>query len=598
MPFYELYRPSLGLSTLKAQLINNGIDCKIIYPYFKFADKCGFNIYDTVSKELPFHLLIGDAIFKKSLYGEINSDLSKEYLKQLSSVDVTLPDTVLNLSSKACDFIEELSNGKVFSEYSIIGFTSSFHQNVASLSLAKKLKKKYPEKIIIMGGANCEGIMGLTLHRNFDFLDYVFTGESEIALIDFVNKLKSGIKPGYNNEIPGVVYRHEGRSVLNCSCTTLSNLDNLPIPDYEDYFDSYEKSQSKGFFSTEILFETSRGCWWGSKAQCLFCGLNGCKMEYRSKSPDRALREIESLSEKYNCFSFQAADNVIDFSYFNNLIPSLANSESDITFFYETRSSLTKKQIQILAKAGFLYLQPGIEGLSDGMLKLMRKGVSVITNIQCLRLMEEYGISPLWNIILGFPNDKLEFYEETLENMKLISHLTPPTGFSMMRLDRHSPYFCNPEKYGIENIQPFKSYYDVYNLEENEIFNLAYSFEFDYKSSIDYSNVLEPIKNFLDHWQTNSDKLRLEYEFIDNSFIITDTRFEEANTYTLKPLEAHTYLCCDESKTAKQVSDYLSGKLKREVNIELIKSFLDTLVENKLMYKAQEKYLSLAVKKI
>ena len=41
-----------------------------------------------------------------------------------------------------------------------------------------------------------------------------------------------------------------------------------------------------------LFFETSRGCWWGQIHHCLFCGLNGDTIAYRSKSPGRAVEEL------------------------------------------------------------------------------------------------------------------------------------------------------------------------------------------------------------------------------------------------------------------------------------------------------------------
>src|SRR3954465_271775 len=42
-----------------------------------------------------------------------------------------------------------------------------------------------------------------------------------------------------------------------------------------------------------MLIETARGCWWGAKNHCTFCGLNGETMGFRAKSADRVMTEIE-----------------------------------------------------------------------------------------------------------------------------------------------------------------------------------------------------------------------------------------------------------------------------------------------------------------
>ena len=44
----------------------------------------------------------------------------------------------------------------------------------------------------------------------------------------------------------------------------------------------------------QIPLETSRGCWWGMKHHCIFCGLNGKQMAFQDKSPDRVAQWFET----------------------------------------------------------------------------------------------------------------------------------------------------------------------------------------------------------------------------------------------------------------------------------------------------------------
>jgi radical SAM superfamily enzyme YgiQ (UPF0313 family) len=41
--------------------------------------------------------------------------------------------------------------------------------------------------------------------------------------------------------------------------------------------------------------ETARGCWWGAKHHCTFCGLNQNDMAFRAKSPQCAMDELVHL---------------------------------------------------------------------------------------------------------------------------------------------------------------------------------------------------------------------------------------------------------------------------------------------------------------
>src|SRR5262249_21369393 len=152
-------------------------------------------------------------------------------------------------------------------------------------------------------------------------------------------------------------------------------MDRVPAPNYDDYFAelstcSFGPAVRAGMF---LSFETSRGCWWGEVSHCTFCGLNGSSMAFRSKSPDRALQDVMHLVRKYRVLDLHAVDNIIDYSYYDTVLPKLASMGSDIHVFYEVKSNLKKKQVQLLRKAGVRRIQPGIESLSTPVLRLMRK---------------------------------------------------------------------------------------------------------------------------------------------------------------------------------------------------------------------------------
>jgi magnesium-protoporphyrin IX monomethyl ester (oxidative) cyclase len=60
-----------------------------------------------------------------------------------------------------------------------------------------------------------------------------------------------------------------------------------------------------------LLLETSRGCWWGAKQHCTFCGLNGGAMAFRSKSAERVVEEIRYLRDRYGVESLSVVDNIL-----------------------------------------------------------------------------------------------------------------------------------------------------------------------------------------------------------------------------------------------------------------------------------------------
>ena len=103
----------------------------------------------------------------------------------------------------------------------------------------------------------------------------------------------------------------------------IEDLDALPYPDYGDYFAQMSPAQAETI-PRQLAVETARGCWWGAKKHCTFCGLNGATLAFRSKSPDRAYDEITTLCRRYGTATVNCVDNILDPAYIETLFPRLA----------------------------------------------------------------------------------------------------------------------------------------------------------------------------------------------------------------------------------------------------------------------------------
>jgi radical SAM superfamily enzyme YgiQ (UPF0313 family) len=105
-------------------------------------------------------------------------------------------------------------------------FHLHFTQHVASLALARRIKERFPAAIIGFGGANCEAEMGLQLHRSFDFIDFVCSGEADLSFQRLIHALREDRDPC---AIPGVVWRESGVSrCLSLVPERVQQLDSLP----------------------------------------------------------------------------------------------------------------------------------------------------------------------------------------------------------------------------------------------------------------------------------------------------------------------------------------------------------------------------------
>ncbi|WP_338473324.1 RiPP maturation radical SAM C-methyltransferase (plasmid) [Niallia sp. XMNu-256] len=605
MPFGNLYHPSIGISLLQSGLNKAGIECDTYNLNLLFGSIISPEKYNFLLESISTGgiKLAGEWIFSSSLFNVDNVDEYNKYLKSKinhSRLDFgNIMNEILSIREQVEPFIDKCLSIVPWDNYDIIGFTTVFEQNVSSLSLAKRIKDQFPNKFIIFGGANCEGEMGIGLLKNFLFIDAVCVGEGDHSFIELVKNMNC--YPKSVPKIKGIVYQDCYNNVVkhieNISQSNIvQDMDSLPYPNYDDYFAQFvHYGIANSNIEPRILFESSRGCWWGAKSHCVFCGLNGLNMNYRSKSGTRALDELVYLKEKYSLYTnkVSAVDNIIDMKYFKEFLPTIRDLQLDLDMFYETKANLTQEQVKLFKDAGFKYIQPGIESLITDVLQLMKKGVSMLQNIQLLKWSKEYNVTPLWNFLYGFPGENPEGYLECIPIIKTLTHLKPPMICSPVRLVRFSPYFNNPSNYGISNIKPFESYQYVY-LEQNnsDLMNIAYYFDFSYDSS--YDIYINDLKKEIESWKNSHDSSEFFTVSKDKHLIVVDLRpfQQKKRIYTISGSKKIIYEYC---QSIRKFSSILQLCNSYNISSDEVVEVLDYFLKSNTMLKEGDRYLSLAI---
>ncbi|MCC8146919.1 MAG: radical SAM protein, partial [Bacteroidales bacterium] len=139
-------------------------------------------------------------------------------------------------------------------------------------------------------------------------------------------------------------------------------------------------------------------------------------------------------------------------------------------------TTVKKDEFQELYSNGFIWLQPGIENLSNNFLQHMNKGTHVLQNLQVMKWARELGIHIVWSIMYHFPKENNDWYNDLLEIMPKLTHLSPPGSLNKLRYDRFSEYHTHSEKYNLE-LQPREYYKYIYPFEENILTDFVYFFE-------------------------------------------------------------------------------------------------------------------------
>lgn len=478
MPFLSLKRPALGVALLKSTLGRAGIACDVRYPCFDFADLVGLSTYQRVAQSLPTHHLVGDWIFAPALWG---APLDGDFHAEVLTRDPTFYDSELLADVEtsriiATTFIATCADAFDARRYDIVGFTSTFQQNVASFALAKELKRRHPHLATMFGGANFEGEMGVEYHRQLPFVDVVCSGEGDLVVPELVRRIRSSSSL---EGLPGITYRHDGETVPGAgSAELVRDLDDLPYPDHSDFMERFATSEAATLIKPELTLETSRGCWWGAKHHCTFCGLNGLGMTFRSKSADRAFAEIAHLIDSYDVLDLFNTDNILDMRYFGDLFPKLRDAGIRLGLHYETKANLKKWQLVALRELGTDWFQPGVESLSSHVLSLIDKGVKGIQNVQLLKWARELDFRVSWNILCGFPGETAQDYVAMADVMRLIPHLAPPASFAPFRLDRFSPAHTRASA-SAAPLRPYPAYRHLYDFDAESLVRVAYFFEND-----------------------------------------------------------------------------------------------------------------------
>jgi ribosomal peptide maturation radical SAM protein 1 len=306
------------------------------------------------------------------------------------------------------------------------------------------------------------------------------------------------------------------------------------------------------------------------------------------------------LKNRYAIKRFNVVDNILDMKYIETLFPEINHRNIDAQFFYDTKSNLSEKQLSIMKRGGLYALQPGIESLSDNILKLMKKGVTALQNIQLLKWCRALGLIPYWNIIWGFPGEINEEYDLMARIVPLIVHLHPPNVFIKVSLDRFSPYFINPTEYGMKNIRPGTPYKFVYPFSELDLRKIAYHFDFDYDDGRDPSSYVERLREEINDWWIlwgNKNIPSLNELRINDTTMINDSRPCSVQRFQiLSTDEEKVYAICENLHSFNAICLRMQ-ELDGSLNENDVRNVLDRLIARKLMLcDDNNKYLSLAVR--
>jgi ribosomal peptide maturation radical SAM protein 1 len=415
-------------------------------------------------------------------------------------------------------------------------------------------------------------------------LSCVFLGEADETLPLYLDRLYSNCR---YQDLPGLAIG----GIRTTDAPLFRDLDSLPLPDYSDYFASRRELQDSGFEMLPVHslpFEASRGCWWGQKNHCTFCGLNTEGMAYRRKSPRTVAREVGELISRYGIKDLMAADNILDFRAYRDLLPALATVPERPNLFFEIKANVSRDDVARMAAAGVVWVQPGFESFSDRVLHLMKKGTTAFQNIATLKWLHEFGVRISYNLLVGFPHEIDADYEDLLHVIGKLFHLPAPGPEAhIVQVQRFAPFHFAARELGIGSIRASDFYSRLIPTDVCAPEEYAYFFERDIPAEAPVSRYLDRLNAKLEAWCASDQRLSLA--LVEGNLELLSSSGSECSIRQLDTLESVLLILADRAISF----DSLTARLRALSSVDEVRTAVTVLEQQGLLLRRDSYLLSL-----
>lgn len=598
-PLYD--RPSIQLGALKAYLkaMHTDVEVYADHAFLSIAAALGYPLY----REISERTWLSESVYAALLYPDRFDIIEKFFNRHARPGSLARKAGFEEITSAARKATDALIAKKRWKNFHLAGFSVSLCQLTSALYFIKRIKAKAPGLLTAVGGSTFSGSVTSEFFKVFGEIDLVVNGEGELPLSRLIDHLKTSESLTSMPSIAGVVTADNVKLKGECNrIQQLKHLYDLPVPDFDDYFNRLTSSNPQQVFFPTLPVETSRGCWWQRRSArckstgCAFCNLNLQWKGYRSKPSAQVAAEIDYLTTKYRTLSVAIVDNVLPKRPSNDLFKKLAGLNKDLRIFAEIRATTTCPELSLMASAGIQEVQIGIEALATSLLKKLNKGTTAIQNLEIMRDCEALGIKNTSNLILHFPGSDEQDVTETLRSLDFVEPYRPLKAVGFW-LGLGSPVWQNPEIYQIKavfNHPNWKSLFPGNVRAAMKFIIQAYRGNLGHQRLI-WRSVTEKVDAWRHNYNALSTRLQgspaLELRDGGDFLIIRQHRIDhESIHHRLVGTSRQIYLYCRRHRSIKQIRKRFPAFAE-----DKILAFLKIMVGKKLMFQEGDRYLSLAI---
>jgi len=331
-------------------------------------------------------------------------------------------------------------------KFDVIGVSviAGYYQYRKLIKISKAINKSNNRPYYVLGGhgpAPCPD-------HFFDITDAdaIVVGEGEETIVDLLESVLNNTKPIH--KVDGIAFRdHSGKTVETKRRVLIKDIDTIPFPAYhlfpvEVYRLLRMPHVTSGDFVMPVL--SGRGCTF----KCNFCFR--LDKGFRGRSNETIIEEIKILKKNYGITYIAFSDELLMISKERTISLCEAIIAAELNIKWECNGRLnyaTSEVLDVMKRAGCVFINYGIEAMDDNVLKRMKKGLRVKQVYKGIEETIKSDISPGFNIIFGHIGDT----KETLQ--KGVDFLLKYDDGSQLRTIRPvTPYPGSPLYYeAIEN---------------------------------------------------------------------------------------------------------------------------------------------------
>lgn len=311
------------------------------------------------------------------------------------------------LGLKMVDVFEIIKNKKP----KIVGITVNLYTYKMALKLTNKIKKSFPETVVILGGPTPTSVPRQTI--NSCLTDAVCIGEGEETFEEILIRYKEG--KHLFSKVAGVMFRTKSKIIQNSPRGFIQNVDDLPFPAYHllPNLNCYKSRTVKKPFAPIL---TSRGC----PFQCVFCSKDVFKYVCRTRSPENVLREVDMLVNRYGVKQIDILDDnfTIDKERTNKILDLLIKRNYNLYINLQSgvrTESIDQGLVNKMKKAGIFKIPFGVESGDPDVLRIIRKQLLLKRVLDCTRMAKKAGMKVYGFFMLGLPGDTPESMQKTID---------------------------------------------------------------------------------------------------------------------------------------------------------------------------------------